>query len=294
VVTVDDERYSLGGAANVARNLSSLGARVQLAGVVGEDEDGQRLRALCDELSIATDAIATVGGRKTTCKTRFVAGTQQVLRLDKETTAPLSPAEERELAGRFEGERVHAVVISDYAKGVVAGPIIDAALGVARRCGVPSVVDPKGLRFERYAGCTVITPNADEAAAAAAFRIDSDTASAQAGRVLMRAAGCEAVVVTRGRHGVSLVTAAQAWHLPAHTHDVFDVAGAGDTLVAAFTLALACGASLLTAVQLANVAAGLVVQASGVASVTREDLDRALAVHDHRQPVTSGREQAAR
>ncbi len=289
VLMVDDERFGLGGAANVACNLASLGARVQIAGIVGEDEDGVRLRTLCDGLSIATDAVIGSSERATTRKTRFIAGTQQVLRLDREIVAPLSAAEERALIARFQGTRVDAVVISDYAKGVVTDAVIGAALDLARRCGAPSVIDPKGLRFERYAGCTVITPNADEASVAAGLDVNSDTASEAAGRALLRSVGCEAVVVTRGRQGVSLVTADEAWHLPAHTHDVFDVTGAGDTLVAVFTLAIASGETPLAAVNVANVAAGLVVQASGVAAVTREELGHALAGLDDRQPMTSGR-----
>lgn len=294
VLMVDHEWYGLGGAANVAGNLASLGARVQMAGIVGADEDGARLRTLCDGLSIATDAIIASSERTTTRKTRFLAGTQQVLRLDSEMVAPLSAAEERDLIRGFQGARIDAVVISDYAKGVVTDAVIGAALDLARRSGVPSVVDPKGLRFERYAGCTAITPNADEASVAAGLDVNSDTAGEAAGRALLHSVGCEAVVVTRGLHGVSLVTADEAWHLPAHAHDVFDVAGAGDTLVAVFTLAVVSGVSLLTAVHLANVAAGLVVQASGVAAVTRDDLGHALAVLDDRQPITSGRERGAR
>lgn len=290
VLTVDEERYGLGGAANVACNLASLGASVLLAGVIGGDEAGERLLALCHDRSIATDAIVTTRERRTTRKTRFVAGTQQVLRVDNETAAPLRAAEEQRLIELLRSERVDAVIISDYAKGVVTGGVIAAAVDAARRCGAPCVVDPKGLRFERYAGCSVITPNADEASAAAGIDVDGDAATEAAGRALLQAAACEAVVVTRGRQGVSLVTAGRAWHLPAHTHDVFDVAGAGDTFVAVFTLALASEASLLAGVRLANVAAGLVVQTSGVGAVTTERLCRALTGADGRLPVVPWRE----
>ena len=290
VLTVDEERYGLGGAANVACNLASFGASVLIAGVIGGDEAGGRLLALCHDRSIATDAIVTTRERRTTRKTRFVAGTQQVLRVDSETAAPLHAAEEQRLIERLGSERVDAVIISDYAKGVVTAAVIAAAVDAARRYSAPCVVDPKGPRFERYAGCSVITPNADEASAAAGIDVDCDAASEAAGRALLQAAACEAVVVTRGRQGVSLVTAGGAWHLPAHAHDVFDVAGAGDTFVAVFTLALASEASLLTAVRLANVAAGIVVQTSGVGAVTAESLHRALTSADGRGPVVPWRE----
>lgn len=276
VLTVEEERHNLGGAANVARNLAALGGQVRLAGVVGADEAGQRLRDLCRAASIDASAIVTAQERGTTVKTRFIAGTQQVLRVDSETVAPLAPATERALIDRLGGP-IDAVIISDYAKGVVSDGVIGAAVRLARRCGAPCVVDPKGSRFERYLGCTVITPNADEAAAASGLPVRSDEESEAAGRALLQMVGCQAVVVTRGRHGLSLVTGEQAWHLPARAREVFDVAGAGDTLVAAFTLALASGASLLEAVGLANAAAGLAVQARGVAVTSQEELGRTLA-----------------
>jgi len=280
VLSAEDESYSLGGAANVAHNLASLGARVRLAGVVGPDDEGWRFLDLCRAASIETSAVLVCEGRSTTVKTRFVAHAQQVLRVDSETAAPLAPAEERDLVARLAGERVDAVIVSDYAKGVVTGGVIAGAIELARRREAPCVVDPKGARFARYAGCTVITPNADEAEAASGLPARTDAESEVAARTLLEAVGCEAVVITRGGLGLSLVTPQEAWHLPAQARDVFDVAGAGDTLVAAFTLALAAGAALPGAVALANAAAGLVVQARGVAVVTPEELGPALAADE--------------
>ena len=276
VLALEEEWYGLGGAANVARNLSSLGARVRLAGVIGPDDDGERLLALCCEAGIDVDGVVKAPNRRTTRKTRFVSQTQHVLRVDVETPSPLSAAEERDLLSRLDGEPVDAVILSDYAKGVATAGVIEAALDVARRLNVPSVVDPKGLRFERYAGCSVLTPNADEAAAATGRAVNGDSEGEAAGRDLLAAVGCEAVVVTHGRHGVNVVTPASSWHLPAHAKEVFDVAGAGDTLVAALTLGLAARASMPTSVALANVAAGLVVQSRGVAVTTRRELTSAL------------------
>ena len=294
VLTLEEERYGLGGAANVARNLSSLGARVRLGGVIGEDDDGERLLELCRAASIETDAVVSVPGRRTTRKTRFVTQTHQVLRVDVETVAPLVATDERELIRRLGNGPVDAVILSDYAKGVATEGVIQAALGLARRCGAPSIVDPKGVRFERYAGCTVVTPNADEAAAATGRPVSDESDGEAAGRELLDAVGCEAVVVTHGRQGVNLVTSAGSWHLPAGARDVFDVAGAGDTLVAALTLALAAGASIPAAVALGNVAAGLVVQLRGVAVTTREELGLALAALEASGPlVRQGAETAA-
>ena len=276
VLALEEEWYGLGGAANVARNLSSLGARVRLAGVIGPDDDGERLLGLCHDAGIEVDAIVKAADRRTTRKTRFVSQTQQMLRVDVETAAPLSATEERELLRRLDSGDVDAVILSDYAKGVATAGVIEAALHVAQRFNVPSVVDPKGVRFERYAGCSVLTPNAGEAAAATGRSVDGNSENEAAGLDLLEAVGCEAVIVTHGTHGVNVVTPASSWHLPAHAKEVFDVAGAGDTLVAALTLGLASGASMPTSVALANVAAGLVVQSRGVAVTTRREMSRAL------------------
>jgi D-beta-D-heptose 7-phosphate kinase/D-beta-D-heptose 1-phosphate adenosyltransferase len=267
---------------------------VVLAGVVWTDEEGRRLLDLCRAASIGTSAVLMSEGRSTTVKTRFIAQAQQVLRVDSETAAPLAPAEERDLVARLAGERVAAVIVSDYAKGVVTDVVIAGAIELARRCEAPCVVDPKGARFGRYTGCTVITPNADEAEAARGLPARTDAESEVAGRALLGAVGCQAVVVTRGGLGVSLVTPQEAWHLPAQAREVFDVAGAGDTLVAVLTLAFAAGAALPAAVTLANAAAGLVVQARGVAVVTAEELGAALPAHEHGRSRTTGRRRAAR
>ena len=277
VLTLEEESFGLGGAANVARNLTSLGAHVRLSGVIGSDDDGERLLELCRAELIDVDAIVSAPGRRTTRKTRFITESQQVLRVDVETDAPLGAAEEQELIRRLGDKPVDAVILSDYAKGVATEGVIDAAFRLAGRCGAPSVVDPKGVGFERYAGCTVVTPNADEAAAATGRPVRDLSEGQAAGRQLLNTVGCEAVAVTHGRHGVHLVTAASSWHLPAHAKEVFDVSGAGDTLVATLTLALAAGASIQAAVALANVAAGLVVQSRGVAVTTREELTDVLA-----------------
>ncbi|MDZ4277592.1 MAG: PfkB family carbohydrate kinase, partial [Dehalococcoidia bacterium] len=276
VLLVDEEEDGLGGAANVAHNLAALGARVHLAGVVGADESGRRLLAFAGAASITTRAVLTARGRRTTVKSRYVAQGQQILRADREASELLAQAEQDTLIARLEAMRPDAVVISDYAKGVVIGRVAEAVVRMAERWRVPLVVDPKGLDFTRYAGCTVITPNADEASAACGQPVTNDVEAETAGRLLLDAVRAQAVVITRGREGVSLVTGGAVSHLPAHARDVFDVAGAGDTLVAALALALACGATFLQAASLANVAAGLAVQARGVAVVTQQELERAL------------------
>jgi D-beta-D-heptose 7-phosphate kinase/D-beta-D-heptose 1-phosphate adenosyltransferase len=277
VLTIDEELYGLGGAANVAHNLAALGASVRLAGVVGMDEAGRRLRDLCAAAGIDASALFIDAGRRTTVKRRFVAGTQQLLRVDHETAQQLAGESERRICERLADGAADAVIISDYAKRAVTPAIIAAAIRSARRQGAPCVVDPKGTDFARYRGCTAITPNADEAAAATGRDVRDDVSAALAGQAIRTAVGCEAVMITRGRHGVTAVTATDVWHLPAHAHAVFDVTGAGDTFAAALTLGMAGGRPLLEAVHSANVAAGMAVQRRGAAVVTREQLSRELA-----------------
>ena len=285
VLLAEEERTGLGGAGNVARNLASLGARVRLCCVIGADAEGARVRERCRDASIETSGLLEDRARPTAVKTRFVAHGQQMLRVDREQAgAPAGPVEE-ELIRQIEAANADALILSDYGKGVLTERVIVAALALARRTGAPCVVDPKGARFERYAGCTVITPNTEEAAAASGLSVGTDAEAATAGRRLLALAGCEAVAVTRGRHGVTLVTPARVWHLTAHAREVFDVAGAGDTLVAAFALALACGAALPEAAALGNVAAGLVVQSRGIATTTREALGAALAAEERAADV---------
>jgi D-beta-D-heptose 7-phosphate kinase/D-beta-D-heptose 1-phosphate adenosyltransferase len=281
VLVVDDESDGLGGAANVARNLVSLGARARLVGAVGADEAGERLFHLCRTDGIERRGVIVSNARKTTTKTRFLAHGHQVLRVDSESTELLSATEERSLIQRIAASGpVDAVIVSDYAKGAVTADVFAAALELALTCDAPCIVDPKGSDFERYTGCAIITPNAEEATAATHRTLREDADAEAIGRALVAEVGCEAVVITRGRDGVSLVTDSHARHLPAEAQEVFDVAGAGDTFVATLTLAYACNATLDDAVALANTAAGLVVRARGIVSTTRAALGRALGAQD--------------
>lgn len=275
VLAVEEERYNLGGAANVARNLVALGARALLAGVVGRDRYGARTCVLLNDAGIDASAVL-VTERPTTVKTRFVASTQQLLRVDREEVAPLPAAEEAELIERLGHIRADAVIVSDYAKGVATDGLLRAVFRRAREWAAPIVVDPKAQDFARFAGCTAITPNAAEAAAATGLPVQDDATSEAAGRVLLAQTGAQAALITRGPQGLTLVTADCVQHLPTHAVEVFDVAGAGDTLVAAFTAQLTRGASLEEAARVANVAASLAVRARGVTAVTADQLRCAL------------------
>jgi D-beta-D-heptose 7-phosphate kinase/D-beta-D-heptose 1-phosphate adenosyltransferase len=285
VLSIEREVYQLGGAGNVARNVAALGAGVCLAGVVGGDGAGERVRARCREQAIEDGGLLTVAGRPTSTKTRFVAGTQQVLRIDNESDEALpADAEAQLVAGVERCAEIDAIIVSDYAKGVVSDALIAAATAAARRLDVPCVVDPKGARFARYAGCSAITPNAEEAAAAASRPARTEAECHAVAQLLADMVGCEAVVITRGRLGVSVATSGAIWHLPSRARDVFDVTGAGDTLVATLTLAAASGLRWLEAVGLGNIAAGLVVQERGAAVTTRQALLDALLADDGSGP----------
>jgi D-beta-D-heptose 7-phosphate kinase/D-beta-D-heptose 1-phosphate adenosyltransferase len=281
VLSVEDEAVMPGGAGNVARNLLALGAEARLVGLVGDDAAGGELAALLRALPPMDAALVEEPGRQTTIKTRYLAGAQQILRADRETLAPPVPgARERLLAAALAAVETSAVVIlSDYGKGALAEGVAESVLARAGALGHPAIVDPKGRDFSRYLGATVVAPNRAELAAATG----SDGArgfEAEAARALIARFGFPAVLATLGRDGMLLVTEAEVLALPAEARDVFDVSGAGDTVVATFAAAMAAGAPLAEAAALANVAAGLVVAKVGTAVVRREELAATLRRRD--------------
>jgi D-beta-D-heptose 7-phosphate kinase/D-beta-D-heptose 1-phosphate adenosyltransferase len=260
-----------GAAANVARNVSALGGRAWLSGGVGHDEAGRELEALLDADPGIEAALAWTHAKPTTVKTRFVAGRQQLLRLDEErvdfSDFGLGPDLERSLTG------AGAILVSDYGKGEVTGPLIQAALEAGRRGGAPVVVDPKSTDFSRYGPVDLIKPNAHELAAATQVPTGSDAEVEAALAVALKAASARAILVTRAGAGMSLARRGEAVrHFRARAREVFDVSGAGDTSLAALGLALAAGAEMETAIELAILASGVVVGKAGTAVVTPEEL----------------------
>lgn len=267
----------LGGAANVARNVAAMGGRAALVGAVGEDGPAAELARLA-----AADAIEAhlvpVPGWPSTIKTRFVSHGHQLLRLDEEEPlgAEVAPSLIAAFAAALPGAA--AVVLSDYAKGVVGDAVLTGAIATARAQGVPVVADPKRVDFAAYRGVTVLTPNQAEAARASGVEGSDDAAVAEAGRRALLQAAAEAVLVTRSERGLTVVRAHRPpLHLPTHAQAVADVSGAGDTLVAALALGLGAGATLEDAARLANLAAGIVVGKPGTATVSAAEL--AAAVH---------------
>jgi rfaE bifunctional protein kinase chain/domain len=274
---VRDHSFTLGGSGNVANNLRALGAQVAFAGVVGTDAGADRVRALFADIGCDTTAMIAAGDRPTTRKTRVVAHNQQVVRADWESTAPLLPGDRAALAAavRTAVAGADAVVLSDYAKGLFHRDIVEAAMGA------PIVVaDPKPDNIELFAGVTCIAPNAAEAGRASGIPIDGDASLARAARALLDRLGCRYVLVTRGEYGMSLFGQdGERDDIPSVARTVFDVSGAGDTVVAVLTLALAAGVPIATATRLANYAAGAVVEKLGTATASPAEIV-ALMEHD--------------
>jgi D-beta-D-heptose 7-phosphate kinase / D-beta-D-heptose 1-phosphate adenosyltransferase len=275
VLEVSRSVDSAGGAANVARNVASIGGNVTLLGVVGNDSWAADLREqIATAISIDARLIVDLE-RPTTVKTRYVADGQQMLRADREMRTRLAESVETKILQQFEDSLRHAdvVVLSDYAKGVLSERIVRAALRAAREVNKPVIVDPKSRDFSKYTGATVLTPNRSELQTACGFECATDETVEKAARFFLDKDVCDALVVTRGKDGMSVVSKGQAAvHLRTVARQVFDVSGAGDTAVAAMSLGLAAGANIVAASTLANWAAGIVVGKLGTAVVTAPEL----------------------
>jgi len=269
----------LGGAANVAANLRALGCEVRLLGVVGADAPGRCVRELLHRQGIDDTAVLEDPSRPTTEKTRLVAQQQQVLRLDQESRAPLTPAFVKRALQHSTTllADVDGLVCSDYHKGVCTPGLLEPLFAMARAAGKPIIVDPKARDFSCYAGATVIKPNLVEVARASGHPVTDPTTLAHAAQRLLHQSQAQALLVTRGKDGMSLFHPPhEPVHIPAQAREVFDVTGAGDTVMATLSMALLCGLPLLDAARLANAAAGVVVGKVGTAVVSPEELRIAL------------------
>lgn len=271
VVEVTSQSFHLGGAGNVASNVRSLGGVPVLAGVVGRDAAGQRVRESLAAAGIEACLAIADSGRPTTVKTRIIAQHQQVVRADRERSDDVSQGLQDELLKRVREAlpSCRALILSDYQKGVVTPRLTRAVLGLARRRRVRVLVDPKVRHFSLYRGADVVTPNLKEAEQASGIAILKAADLRAAATAILEKLGCQAVVVTRGEHGVSLfLREGRPVHIPTAAREVFDVTGAGDTVIATLALALCAGARLPEAAALANYAAGVVVAKLGTATVT--------------------------
>ena len=277
-----------GGAGNVARNLAALGARATLLAVVGADPAAEVLRTRLSLMRGIDARLLVDAARPTTVKTRYIAAGQQMLRTDEESREALARPIEQRLIAELEDmlPRADIVVVSDYAKGTMTDAVLHAAVSRARQLGKKIIIDPKSNVFARYRGASVLTPNRSELQAACGTSCRYDDEIEAGARGILAEGLCEALVVTRGSDGLSIIRPElPAVHLPTSAHEVFDVSGAGDTVAATLSLGLAAGGGIVEACALANLAAGIVVGKRGTAIVTAEELAAAIAPFDARGVV---------
>jgi rfaE bifunctional protein kinase chain/domain len=279
IVRFESEHVRLGGAANVAHNLAVLGGRASLVGIVGADAAADALRAQLAAAGIGTDGLVTDGTRPTTEKVRVVTErNQQVARIDYERDADACGEVERAIVAQVNrlGGGAKALLVSDYLKGTITRTVVEALLqcrsAKAAADRAPLIVDPKIPHLACYAGATLVTPNHHEAEVATHLRVRTDDDARQAARDFRARAQCDAVLITRGEHGMWLSESGTEGSIPAVTREVSDVTGAGDTVVATLSLALAAGATKAEAAALANHAAGIVVGKFGPATLSAEEL----------------------
>ena len=282
VIRLRETREMLGGAGNVASNIASLGGRAVLLGLIGADEPGARLRRILAAQPRIVPALAETTHRPTVCKTRYIAGRQQVVRADEESREKLDATEEAALIATFDSEigAAHAVILSDYGKGVLSPAVVAHAVAACRARGIAVFVDPKSDDFTRYRGATCITPNAREMAEAAHCPLATEAQIEAAARRLIAAADLQAILVTRSEKGMILVEPTATASVPARAREVYDVSGAGDTVIATLALAHADGRSLVQAMHIANAAAGVVVSKLGTATADIAEVLHELSAQD--------------
>jgi D-beta-D-heptose 7-phosphate kinase/D-beta-D-heptose 1-phosphate adenosyltransferase len=284
VIRVLHQTLTLGGAGNVASNIVRLGGHAALIGVVGDDEPAKAVEAAAMREPRLSGAFVREIGRRTVVKTRFAAQGQQLLRVDEESVRDIDCSSADQILTTLESElnRIQVLVCSDYAKGALTRSVLSRSISMARKSGVRVIVDPKAQDLSRYAGATIITPNAHEASMATAIACDDDEGVAEAARKIADLVGCNGVVVTRGGEGMTILSRESGrddvLHLATEARDVHDVSGAGDTVTAVLALASACDVPLQEAARLANIAAGIAVTKVGTCPVDAAELARVLEI----------------
>ena len=279
VVSVKNEEYTLGGSGNVVNNLVALGAQAFVLGVTGTGRDGKLLLNKLNDLGVDTQGVIQERSRPTTKKTRIIADHQQVLRIDRETQQKVSVSTFRSLTTLAEKiiPEVDLVLISDYGKGVISRSLIADLVKIAKNNNKLTIADPKGLAFEKYSGVSLLTPNSKEASLASGVEITDEKSVATAGNILMEKSGIERLLITCGKDGMVLFEPdCEPLKISTKAREVYDVSGAGDTVLAVLGLGMAAGLQLKEAVTLANTAAGLVVGKVGTATVSKRELLQAL------------------
>ncbi|MCH7859336.1 MAG: D-glycero-beta-D-manno-heptose-7-phosphate kinase [Candidatus Marinimicrobia bacterium] len=285
IVSQSRETTTGGGAANVALNLSQLGLKVRLAGFIGNDAAGSELQAILANHNIGTDGLLALDDRPTITKTRIMGGRQQMLRIDREDLTPVASQEIHRLIASVEqllGENPAVMVLSDYAKGALPPALCQAVILAGRAKNIPVIIDPKGDDFSKYRGATALSPNRLELATGASAAPDDLDPLLLAGQALVAQLSLEFMVVTLGDQGIALVEPDRIQRIPAVAQDVFDVSGAGDTVIATLAAGLAAGLTRSDSIALANLAGGIVVGQVGTAPIRSSDLANALADQNSR------------
>ncbi len=275
VVEITSSKILLGGAANVAANIRALGDEPILIGTVGEDEKSVTLRHLLSEKGISANYLVSDPTRKTTLKTRIIANSQQVVRADREDRHELEPDIQRTVIERFlsVSDRVRALIVSDYGKGVITESLLEEIIGICNKRNIFVAVDPKETHFNNYRKVSVITPNHHEAGFAYGRRITTEKDLIEVGNGLLKRLEAKSILITRGADGMSLFQESAApVHIPTFARAVYDVTGAGDTVIATFVSAICAGADLVEASIISNTAAGITVRQVGTATVSLKQL----------------------
>ena len=279
IVSVKRESHTLGGAGNVVNNLLALEAKVSVFGVIGNGPYGDVMKNRFIELGADVEGLIHEKGRPTTRKTRIMASNQQVLRIDRETVAPINDLTAKRLLSLYEKKLpdIDLVLISDYMKGVLTEPVLKKVISLAAAYAKKVIIDPKGRKYAKYKGATLITPNKKEASEATGIEIDSDETLTEAGKMLLKEIGADRILITLGREGMALIEKdGGLTRIATEAKQVFDVSGAGDTVLSVMGLSLAAGADCEKSARLANIAAGIVVGKVGTATVTGNELRDAL------------------
>ncbi|MCK4912724.1 MAG: D-glycero-beta-D-manno-heptose-7-phosphate kinase [Candidatus Omnitrophica bacterium] len=278
VVWANQENFVPGGAANVGLNLSAMGAKVSLCGVVGRDHFGKTLLSHIGQYGICTKLIVKDSKRPTTLKTRIMAHHQQIVRVDWESLEFLSESTNKSVFNKIKKnlDNFDALIVEDYGKGVINPSLLEELIDLCRKKNMIITVDPKEEHFDYYENVTVLTPNLKEAQAAAGTKIRSKSQIPFLGKIIMKRLNPKALLITLGEDGMMLFFGESCHHIPTAALEIFDVSGAGDTVISVFTLALTAGATYKEAAIIANFAAGVVVGKLGAATLTKKELNTAI------------------
>jgi D-beta-D-heptose 7-phosphate kinase/D-beta-D-heptose 1-phosphate adenosyltransferase len=275
VVDITMEDLRLGGAGNVINNLVTLGCQVHVAGVLGDGRDGELLREMLTAKQVDTVGLLYDPQRTTSRKTRILASHQQMMRIDRESRTPITPEQEARLANwvRDHAAEFDVILISDYLKGVLTEDLLQAVIAIGKERNIPVVIDPKGDDYGKYRGATLLTPNRKETEIASRIAITDEESLRLAGRTLLETLELETLIVTRSEEGISIFFRnGDEMHLPTEAREVFDVTGAGDTVLSLIGVGLACGLAIEDAARMANLAAGIAVSKLGTSTVSVEEI----------------------